>query len=178
MLMLGSVLKFLTLWFFGHAGMDAISVLWGPWALGMAAAQATTLARFVRGGLRPLHPAQGLRLLATVLQRAVNQVVAASLVWKQMLLQAPAISQLFAEIPQQLESVQPNIVAAGLSIDLHAVHSRTQQRYRSISHVADTIGEEVQLLIGAGTSSDMVGTPAHCQQHSSWIVNDMVLGAI
>ena len=137
----------------------------------MAAAQANTLARFVRGGLRPLHPAQGLRLLATILQRAVNQVVAASLVWKQMLLQAPAISHLFAEIPQQLEPVQPNIVAAELSIDQHAVHNRTAQRYRSISHVADTIGEEVQLLVGAGTPSDMVGTPAHSLQLSSWMVN-------
>ena len=44
-----------------------MSVMWGAWALGMAASDPATLARFARMGMGAIRPAQGLLVLAGVL---------------------------------------------------------------------------------------------------------------
>lgn len=50
----------------GHAGLPATSVMWGAWALGMAATPATLL-RFERMGMGAIRPSLGLQALEALL---------------------------------------------------------------------------------------------------------------
>ena len=55
------------------AGVGATSVMWGPWATGMAASDARLNARFARAGLAAIAPALGLRLLSAALASGLSQ---------------------------------------------------------------------------------------------------------
>ena len=68
-----------------RAGLAASAIMWGPWALGMAAADARLHARFARAGLAAIPPALGLRLLSAVLAAGIAQAVAAPIVWQHLL---------------------------------------------------------------------------------------------
>lgn len=50
------------------AGHGSLSIVWGAWATGMAAAAAATLHRFERLGMGAIPPASGLKALARVSQ--------------------------------------------------------------------------------------------------------------
>ena len=76
--------------------------MWGPWAAGMAAADARLQARFARGGVAAIKPALGLRLLSTVLAARSGTAVAAPILWRQLLRPGrapPAIFAAFQEAP-------------------------------------------------------------------------------
>lgn len=82
-----------------RAGVASQSVMWGPWATGMAAANPRVAANFARAGLTLLSPAVGLRLLEQVTAAAAQQgtVVAAPISWPKLLAAAPKQPGLLAE---------------------------------------------------------------------------------
>ena len=66
-------------------GMPAIAVAWGPWATGMAAADARLGARFERAGLGMMSPAAGLAALSSVLTGCGANVIAARINWPRLM---------------------------------------------------------------------------------------------
>lgn len=79
------------------AGVAASSILWGPWATGMAAHDARLNARFARAGLATIAPALGLRLLSAALASGLSQLVAAPVFWDKLhQTKAPPIFEAFA----------------------------------------------------------------------------------
>lgn len=53
-----------------YPGFGTVSIIWGAWAVGMAATAAATLRRFERLGMGAITPARGLAALAHVLATA------------------------------------------------------------------------------------------------------------
>lgn len=56
-----------------HAGKKTCSIIWGAWAMGMAAEQAGFLQRLARVGLGAITPSQGLGALQTMLSTSHSQ---------------------------------------------------------------------------------------------------------
>jgi KR domain len=70
------------------AGLNALSIMWGAWAVGMAARDPTLIPRFERAGLSVLTAGSGLSALARVLRgtSALHaQLIAAPFVWERAL---------------------------------------------------------------------------------------------
>jgi acyl transferase domain-containing protein/acyl carrier protein len=82
-----------------NCGLQAGSVMWGPWASGMALQDPALLARFKRAGLAAIDPPTGLRLLQAVLGTASTSasVIAAGIAWGSLLQGRRPVPPIFAE---------------------------------------------------------------------------------
>jgi len=67
------------------AGVASTSIMWGPWATGMAAQDARLNARFARAGLATIAPSAGLCLLTAAVSSGHSQLVAAPILWDTLL---------------------------------------------------------------------------------------------
>jgi hypothetical protein len=65
-------------------GLNSMSIMWGPWAVGMASSRDIQV-RFSRAGLMAIAPVQGLSLLRTTLKTGINELIVAPLIWEKIL---------------------------------------------------------------------------------------------
>ena len=97
-----------------NAGRAFASVLWGPWATGMAAQDPALLRRFQAAGLAVIKPAAGLHLLSVALASPASvpaaAVLAGSILWRRLLRGAGAAPGIFADFA-------PSTNRPGLALD-------------------------------------------------------------
>ena len=95
------------------AGLPSQSILWGPWATGMAAADPRVGASFQRAGLSLLSPQQGLRLLQAATQHVSAAVTLAVPVrWARLCAQQRPVPAVFGEVLAAEAARQPAPPAA------------------------------------------------------------------
>ena len=99
-------------------GMDSISIMWGPWALGMAATDAKLNARFERAGLQALKPELGLDMLEAAFKSNIIEPIAASLLLRRI--QQDYISD-FGDITMLLQDGPKSPVSAS-KVLLHLLY--------------------------------------------------------
>lgn len=83
-----------------NCGVPIGSVLWGPWANGMALKDPAVLRRFEKAGLGAITAFSGLHLLSAVMSTVATaaSVVGASVSWNILLQGAPRVPGIFAEL--------------------------------------------------------------------------------
>jgi len=127
-------------------GIPSQSVMWGPWATGMAATDPRIAARFTKSGLSLIQPHTGIQLLASALGTLIQQstVLAAPLVWSK-LLAAPA------PVPQFLEDFAPSRVAS-----VAAAVGQPSAVVADAAAVAAMVGRIVEAMLGAVVGHNQV----------------------
>ena len=136
------------------SGMASVSVMWGPWALGMAAADPRLAARFERTGLGSIGPVVGIETLASTLQCSQATFLAARINWNRMMAAniAAAVAPVFASFRPPLALK----LAESFSTLPHASNGTLAPAVRIVSRedVQIQIAEMVQALLGASVSDD------------------------
>ena len=96
------------------AGLPSTSILWGPWATGMAASDPRIGASFERAGMMLLRPAQGLGLLQriTAQRSAAAQVLAVPVQWSRLLANQRPVPAMFAAVLAAAEANAASMPAA------------------------------------------------------------------
>ena len=131
------------------AGLPSQSIMWGPWATGMAASDARIAARFAKAGLRLISPVAGLQLLtcAMAVMTQHGTITAAPIAWPQLLAAlrpAPAMLSDF----QTADSPLPHAAAAGVTT-VAANRMSQDEIYTSVAAV-------VQAMLGVEVPSQQV----------------------
>ena len=72
------------------SGLPSVSIMWGPWAIGMAASNNRMISRFKREGVEIILPAAGLHAILSAISSSHAVVVAASLEWSRFMARNPA----------------------------------------------------------------------------------------
>jgi len=151
------------------AGVPAAAIIWGPWAVGMAAADVRVAARFERAGLALLTPPLGLRLLAAALGALHAQSVAAARVaWERLLPQGAPPPPVFAALLRagqrggRRESGRPALAAderaARLEPEQDALWAGAQPAEAGVAaaHALQVVEEAVAALLGTRVAADQV----------------------
>ena len=151
------------------AGLPSRSVLWGPWATGMAATDARIGASFQRAGMALLQPQQGLRLLQAVLCQPASSaaaVLAGNVQWARLLAQQRPVPGIFAEVLAAEVQTQPHLqpqsakpaspAARGQQIAAPAAVVRTSPAAASIADLQRTVMGVVHDMLGHAVSADEV----------------------
>ena len=88
-----------------NAGYSSQSIMWGPWASGMAASDSRIAARFSAAGLGLLTPFEGMRLLekATAQRSSYTNIVAAHISWPKLLSAAKRVPKIFSACAEGLQ---------------------------------------------------------------------------
>lgn len=147
------------------AGVAASSILWGPWATGMAAADARLNARFAKAGLMTIGPALGLCLLSLTLQSGLSKLVAAPIMWERLLKAgAPPIFEAFAP-----PALPPPPTATEVRSHSYFLTSAASQQTFS----ADTLHREVCGMQVSREASRQV-PEASMQARALWEVQETV----
>lgn len=156
--------------------MPAAAIIWGPWAVGMAAADARVAARFERAGLALLTPPLGLRLLAAALGALRPQSVAAAPVaWERLLPRSAPPPPAFAALLRagrrggRQEGGRPALAAADeraarLEPEQDALRACAQPADASVAAAKplQVVEEAVAALLGTRVAADQVqGRPSH-----------------
>ena len=109
----------------GGTGIRSTSIMWGPWAIGMAASEERLNARFARAGLIALQPALGLRLLRAALGLGLSQAVAAPIAWGQLLKTRPYTPAIFQDLVEERPQPGPTAVRPATSLAAQVSPCRT-----------------------------------------------------
>ena len=99
--------------------MPSSSVMWGPWATGMAVTDPRIFARFERAGLRLIQPAAGLRMLGHIVASLPTpNTVAAPIAWRTLLPAGRPVPPLL----QQFAAPAAGILPATPAVRLNTSH--------------------------------------------------------
>ena len=145
------------------AGAPAVAVGWGPWATGMAAADARLGARFERAGLGLISPAAGLAALSCALQSSSAgveleaNIVAARVDWPRLMAvsTAAAAAPIFASFrPQQAAQVGNAFISATAESVVPAGTRGVPQQSLSKAEVQKQLQDIVAGMLGPNVSVD------------------------
>ena len=123
--------------FYAFAGVSSVSIMWGPWALGMA--NNTMVARFERIGLQPFNPKSGMVLLETALASKTAELVAATIIWKRIAQDAIFRTSIFADVQgqEQVDALANGFKVSAakcpkISLNRTIIHVATMTSFQSI----------------------------------------------
>jgi len=128
-------------------GLPALSINWGPWdEVGMTAAlDPRARAQLIKQGIRPLAPAEGIRLFEQVMTGSLPQVGVISIDWKKLLADASAVlrhSSLFKDLLKFATDVsgEKDLGPGRVVMDLMATDPM-DRRGRLQSYVLDLVAQ-------------------------------------
>lgn len=126
--------------------------MWGPWALGMAAANPRVAARFAAAGLSLLTPPQGIKLLERAIshQSSYTNIVAAHISWPKLLSAARKdVPRIFSAFETE---VQHKIGGSFGSLEL----STAAKPELAPEAIAQKVAEIVEAMLGVRIAFDQV----------------------
>lgn len=90
-----------------NTGLPYASVMWGPWASGMALDDPAVLARFERAGLTAITPTSGMRIMQDIIMTAsvMAATIAGHITWNRLLKGRSDVPLLFEEFAPPLHEV-------------------------------------------------------------------------
>lgn len=137
------------------AGLSASSILWGPWAVGMAAAKPAILARFRKAGLQAFTPVTGLRALSAAMASTCTNPLTASIAWEVLLQAQSTVSPVFDEfLPAQDAAPAPvpgarqktSAEQGGIAIHIEAVAPSVKGHQLTAEELEISVGQVAQIV--------------------------------
>ena len=140
-----------------ESGIASISVMWGAWAVGMAASDPSLAARAERAGMGIITPGGGLAALVSALSGGQAAVVAAPITWSRFMAGNAIVAgaPVFSSFRPAATALAPPLAASARSAQ-YGVSSRPPLAAKALS-LADVQGQiagMVHAMLGSNISVD------------------------
>ena len=137
------------------SGIPTVSIMWGPWAVGMAASNSRITARFEQAGLEAISPAKGLQALVEVISSRHSSLIAAPIHWPRFMAasSAAAGAPIFANFRSAVTLAVPHVIPS-VQLEIKGNNVSISSRKWSGTDVQRQVVELVVSMLGPGISVD------------------------
>jgi len=137
-----------------HCGVPFNSIMWGPWASGMALKDLKVLQGFQKAGLGALDAVSGLNLLRSVMgsTSTVPSVVGASIAWDTLLHGRASVPMIFAEFTAAEEASDVHRKKLGLKQQFRIAVDARSSALMVGPAIEATVAEVVEGMLGHAIS--------------------------